>query len=67
MSESSFNLKVSPIKLLMKLHIAIIFWLLLKLILDQKFKKTRGRIHNTLFSSYLKYKPIKLECFITPH
>ncbi len=25
------------------------------------------RIHNTSFSSYLKYKPSKLECFITPH
>ncbi len=25
------------------------------------------RIHNTSFSSYLKYRPIKLECFITPH
>jgi hypothetical protein len=29
--------------------------------------KRWDRIHNTSFSSYLKYKPIKLECFITPH
>ncbi len=28
---------------------------------------TWARIHNTSFSSYLKYKPSKLECFITPH
>ncbi len=29
--------------------------------------KTRDRIHNTSFCSYLKYKPSKLVCFITPH
>ncbi len=32
-----------------------------------KYLVPRNRIHNTSFSSYLKYKPIKLECFITPH
>ncbi len=39
----------------------------LLMVSSSRLMRIRDCIHNTSFSLYLKYKPIKLECFITPH
>ncbi len=76
LSDASFLGKLLVLSANVRLDWKVIFGYkhssLFGLIISKKGNKlfnidTRDRIQNISFSSYLKYKHSKLECYITPH